>query len=265
MGGVAHSRLDDDAAAGQTFPVNVHSAYGQVSWKRVHNADAETRLAYDLTRQTYGDSLDLGDVSPLDLGFSTLRQNLSAGWKGAWGSRVRAALGMEYRTDEVKSRFYYNQVSSIQEKRLARIWQWRIPPCPQWLLNAGAMLESTHVGRREFSPRVTLHFQPRPTQSFRIGYNLGYRVPSYYELLGQNELDFGGGPDLLTIRPAVLKSERIISRDIGWWQTWPGTGITLDMRVFHDSYTNLIDFAKCLSPMDKMILHTSFSMRAMPL
>jgi len=106
------------------------------------------------------------------------------------------------------------------------------------------MLESTHADRREFSPRVTLHFQPSPTQSFRVGYNLGYRVPTYYELFGQNELDFGGGLDLLTIRPDALKSERIISRDIGWWQTWPTAGVTLDMRVFHDRYTNLIDFAE---------------------
>lgn len=244
MGGVAHSRLDDDAAAGQTFPVNVHSAYGQISWRRVHGADAETRLAYDLTRQTYGDSLDLGGVSPLDLGFSTFRQNLSAGWKGAWGSRVRAALGMEYRTDEVESRFYYNQASSIQENswRVYGNGEYRL--ARQWLLNAGAMLESTHVGRREFSPRVTLHFQPRPTQSFRIGYNLGYRVPTYYELFGQNEVDFGSGPDALTVLPDALKSERIVSHDIGWWQTWPGTGITLDMRAFYDHYTNLIDFAE---------------------
>jgi iron complex outermembrane receptor protein len=106
------------------------------------------------------------------------------------------------------------------------------------------MLESTHAGQRELSPRVTLHFQPHPTQSFRIGYNMGYRVPTYYELFGQNELDFGSGPDALMILPDALKPERIVSREIGWWQTWPGAGITLDMRAFRDRYTNLIDFAE---------------------
>lgn len=243
-GGVAHSRLDADAAAGQTYPVNVHSAYGQVSWTRVHKADAETRLAYDLTRQTYDDALDLGGTSPLDLGFSTLRQNLSAGWKGAWGSRARAALGTEYRLDEVRSRFYYNQASSIREHswRVYGNGEYRL--APRWLLNAGAMWESTHAGRREISPRATLHFQPHPTRSFRIGFNRGYRVPTYYELFGQNEADFGLGPDVLLVRPDRLKSERIVSRDLGWWQAWPRAGITLDMRAFYDSYTNLIDFAE---------------------
>ncbi len=245
MGGMAHSRVDDDVAAGQTFPVNVHSAYGQISWRHVHHANAETRLAYDLTRQTYGDDLDLGGTPPpIDLGFSTHRQNLSAGWKGALGSHVRAALGTEYRLDEVQSRFYYDQASSIQEHSWRVYGNGEFRLAPQWLVNAGAMWESTHAGRRDFSPRLTVHFQPRPTQSFRIGYNLGYRVPTYYELFGQNAADFGSGLDTLLILPDPLKSERVISRDIGWWQAWPTAGVTLDMRAFYDTYTNLIDFAE---------------------
>lgn len=244
MGGVADSRLDDDAAAGQAFPVKVHSAYGQVVWQHIFDGGAETRLGYNFTRQTYGDTLDLGFPPLLDLGFSTRRQNLTAAWNFALNPSVRAALGAEYRLDDVQSRFYYNQAEAIQERSWRVYGSGEFRLAPQWLVNAGAMLESTHAGKRELSPRLTLHYQPRPTRSFRIGYNLGYRVPTYYELFGQNEIDFGLGPDALLILPDDLQSERIVSREIGWWQAWPSAGMTFDLRAFYDDYSNLIDFAE---------------------
>lgn len=243
MGGVANSRVDEDVAAGYPFPVKVQSAYGQLVWQRIFESGAETRLSYNVTQQDYGDLLDLG-AAPLDLGFSTRRQNLTAAWSPALGSAVRAALGAEVRRDEVQSAFYYNQAAAIEENSWRIYGNGEFRLAPKWLVNAGAMLESTHAGRRELSPRLTLHYQPRLTQSFRIGYNLGYRVPTYYELSGQNVADFGLGPDTLLILPDTLKSERIISRELGWWQAWPNAGLTLDMRAFHDRYSHLIDFAE---------------------
>lgn len=243
MGGVANSRLDDDAAAGQIYPVKVQSAYGQVVWQRIFESGAETRLSYNVTQQDYGDLLDLG-AAPLDLGFSTRRQNLTAAWNVSAAPSVRVALGAEYRLDEVQSAFYYNQAAAIEENSWRVYGNGEFRLAPKWLVNAGAMLESTHAGQREVSPRLTLHYQPRPTQSFRIGYNRGYRVPTYYELLGQNVADFGFGPDTLLILPDSLKSERIVSRELGWWQAWPHAGLTLDMRAFYDRYTHLIDFAE---------------------
>ena len=245
-GGVAHTHLDDDVAAGRTYPVNINSGYGLLRWQRVYDSGAETRLSYSLTQQNYGDAIDLG--TPLNLDFSARRQNLAAGWTGALSEAVRAAIGAEYRLEEVQSRFYYNREASIRESSWIMYGNGEFRLAPEWLANAGLMLEATHAGQYEFSPRLTLHYQPQPTQSFRLGYNLGYRVPTYYEMFGQNELDFGFGPDALLILPDSLKSERIISREIGWWQAWPSTGVTLDMRAFYDNYSKLIDFA--LVPFD---------------
>jgi iron complex outermembrane receptor protein len=241
--GVSYSKEAIDVTWGRPFPVNQHSAHGQVSWQRVHDSGAETRLAYNLSQQSIGDTVDLGTATPLDIGISTRRQNLTAAWNGALSTSIRAALGAEYRVDEVQSRFYYNKAAPISESSWRMYGNGEYRLAPQWLLNTGAMLETSHTGKREFSPRITLHYQPRLTQSFRLGYNLGYRVPTYYELFGQNEADFGAGPDALLILPDSLKSERIISREIGWWQAWPAAGVTLDMRAFADHYNNLIDFA----------------------
>jgi iron complex outermembrane receptor protein len=244
MGGVANTRLDEDIDAGQTFPVKLQSGYGQLVWQRVHESGAETRLAYNYTQQSYGDLLDLGGLQPLDLGFSTRRQNLTAAWNGALSESIRVALGAEYRMDEVESDFYYNQAESIEENSWRVYGNGEFRLAPEWLVNAGAMLESTQASEEKVSPRLTLHYQPHPTQSFRIAYNLGYRVPTFYELYGENVLDFGFGPDTLLILPDSLESERVISREIGWWQAWPHAGVTLDMRAFYDDYTNLIDFAE---------------------
>lgn len=245
MAGAANTRIDDEAQAGQVFPVEVNSAYGQLVWQRIFDSGAETRLSYNITQQTYDDTLDFGgDPPPLDLGFSTRRQNLTAAWYPVPTPDLRTVLGAEYRLDEVQSRFYYNQEDAIKEQswRVYGNGEWRLAPA--WLVNAGAMLESYQAREPEVSPRLTLHYQPHPTQSFRIAYNLGYRVPTYYELYGQNEIDFGFGPDALLILPDDLESERIISREIGWWQAWPGAGLTFDLRAFYDDYSNLIDFAE---------------------
>ncbi|MEQ1593337.1 MAG: TonB-dependent receptor plug domain-containing protein [Thiobacillaceae bacterium] len=67
--GVSNAKEAVDLANGRPFPVNQHSTHGQISWQHVHNSGAETRLAYNLSQQSVGDTVDLGTATPLDIGF----------------------------------------------------------------------------------------------------------------------------------------------------------------------------------------------------
>jgi iron complex outermembrane receptor protein len=237
--GIAHTRQETDFT-----PYNQHHGYANLGWKFAQNADSEFSAAYSLTEETFGDK------PGIDLGYRTTRHNAGAQWQGSVSNVLRAALGSEYRRDSAQSDFYYSTPDTITEDswRVYGSGEWKLDP--QWLVNFGGMVERTHTGDNQFSPRLTLNYKPSREQSFRLEYNRAYRAPTFYELLAQNYyLDDGGTPDpgddvvYQTLLAQNLQPERVTSRALGWLLQLPGQGLQVDARLFYDRYEDLIDVA----------------------
>ncbi len=223
-------------------PTHAEDAYFQVRWRRVLQEDHEWSMTYNYTQQGVDERLQPPLVAvPLNFDFSTRRHNLSLQYITPVGKHARASLGAEIRQDSVESQFYFNQSKALVDTS-ARVFgnvEWRLHV--QWLLNAGAMLERNNFGDTELSPRLTLHYQPAPAHAFRIGVTRGYRTPSYYEANANSRVDFGGGFINIIDTPAQnLRSESVLSRELGYVFQFSKLDMRGDVRVFYDDYRKLI-------------------------
>lgn len=237
--GLAHTRQETDFT-----PYNQHHGYINLGWKYTQSADSEFALTYSHTQENFSDK------PGIDLSYRAARHNLNAQWHGSVSSALRASLGAEYRRDSVQSDFYYSMPDTITEDswRVYGNGEWKLNT--QWLLNFGAMAERTHTGEDQLSPRLTLNYKPSREQAFRLEYNRAYRVPTFYELLAQNYVEFPDGTFgssngtteiFQTLLAQSLRPERVTSHALGWLLQLPSHGLQVDARLFHDRYENLID------------------------
>jgi len=174
------------------------------------------------------------------------RLHMEGQYTQALGETARSVVGAYLRRDTVRSYLYWN----TDEKLNADSWglfghvEWR--PKPAWLVNVGAFWEDYELVDKRLSPRATLHWQPNPNHSFRIGISKAYRNPVMFEALAnsiitvfiQNGSVLGQSP--LIISSGVVKPESMLTRDIGYLGVWPEAGLTFDLRLFRERFENYI-------------------------
>lgn len=180
---------------------------------------------------------------------------LSRRWHGEiqynqdMGGGLRSSVGGFLRRDIVGSYAYFgtNENLNVDSRGLFGHLEWRM--APEWMMNLGAFWEDADNAGRHISPRATLHWQPSSRQSFRIGISKAFRNPFAYESSGNQRVTLldGNGNVVAQSLPYVLSSgrvrpEEIINREIGFLGSWPDRGMDLDVRVFRESITNVINF-----------------------
>jgi iron complex outermembrane receptor protein len=113
------------------------------------------------------------------------------------------------------------------------------------------------------SPRATLHWQPNPNHSFRIGISRAYRNPVMFEALANANITVlkPDGSVLVQvphiISSSVVKPESMLSRDIGYLGVWPEAGLTVDLRLFRERFDHFILLDKPLGGATQCPVSTS--------
>jgi iron complex outermembrane receptor protein len=137
-------------------------------------------------------------------------------------------------------------------------WQFR----PDWKLNVGVMDEHDDTVGELFSPRVALNWRFAPTQTLRVVSSVAYRTPDLQE--SQSDWEFrtttedrtqsaydgtffyvGRVPKGMTcidspshqkvVCSAGAESEKIVSREVGYYGEFPTEHLSVDVRVFNDT------------------------------
>ena len=162
--------------------------------------------------------------------------------------QFRGTWGVGARLDELDSYHPQNFTNDINETsyRLYSHNEWR--PLPAWTLNAGAMLEDTHVGTL-FSPRASVSYQFLDHHDVRLAYARGNRAPS---LLEANETSVARVEDvvydILRIANPALHEERIDSYELAYMYRRPQLGLSLDLRLFREEIDDVIDEVRDFVP-----------------
>jgi iron complex outermembrane receptor protein len=126
-------------------------------------------------------------------------------------------------------------------------------PSSHLLVNAGTMYEYDKESGSAFSPRLTLAYHLTDRHTLRAVYSEANRPPDIFEqfvdwrLIGENFSDnpWGQGLDYLTfyarsISPGNLRSEKIVSSELGYLYIDPFSKVELDVRLFNEELTSLI-------------------------
>jgi iron complex outermembrane receptor protein len=161
---------------------------------------------------------------------------------------LRWVWGGSTRLDRVKSKTYFWRDRKLNY-RLHRLfahaeWSFR----PNWILNAGAMLEYNDITGMDFSPRVSLNFKPSVNDMVRISYAQGIRTPALFEEYGDERYYY---QDVLLEQgisaPGDIDSEKIRSIALSYLGHSSDKRISWELRLFQDLISDVIDNYRVLS------------------
>jgi len=223
--------------------------FQQLTWQRaLDNSDELLLRYYHIRLKKEETTLTYIATVPVDLADTMVsdRHELELQHTAHMGDANRVVWGAAYRSDLAESANYFLTPIRQNEYRLFAHDEWRITPA--WLLNAGVMLENGGMGRTDSSPQIALNYHITPAHTLRAGVSRAYRNPAMLEEKGDWRyplpplLQSAFGIQSFQIMKATggLRPERVMSREVGYLGKLADYGVSIDFRVFHDQYSDII-------------------------
>jgi iron complex outermembrane receptor protein len=155
---------------------------------------------------------------------------------------LRLVWGASTRLDRVRSKTYFWDDEKL-DYRLHRLFahaEWH--QSPQWILNAGAMLEYNDITKTDFSPRISINYKPTDNDTFRFSYARGIRTPALFEEYGDERYHYAG----ILLEQGVLASggiapETIRSVAFSYLGHLDDRSMSWELRLFQDNIQDIID------------------------
>lgn len=212
--------------------------YAQFDWRRILNSNSDLTVNVSHAEETYTDKNPTTGVD-----FSGLNRNdaISLVHTARHGAGVQLMLGAEYRHEYIVSNFFYS-TASPKETDFLRVFssaEWRIDN--NWVLNAGALHESSNLYPESLSPRVMLNWHMSPGHTLRAGMSKAYRPPSMFEKAAN-------APLMAIQSRGTLVSERLLVRELGYMADIPAVKLNLDLRVYREEIGGFIRLYDLVAP-----------------
>jgi iron complex outermembrane receptor protein len=244
-GAVRHRTGEGTGSFGNApYTATGESAYVLAQWSRQLSATESIRLAATLDdeklnsiKNENGAGIGLPIIVPVDMGGRSQRAQLEFSHTAKPYDSVRTVWGLTWRHESAESQPLFDTAKTYSQtqQRLFGNLEWRL--APQWLLNAGALIEDNSAVGTSTAPRVMLNWQPTIEQTFRIGATKATRTPSLFELYGNNPVRHPVTGTVLEWEVKAsgnAKPERIYSQEIGWLGDFREYGVTADVRIFKE-------------------------------
>lgn len=248
--------------------LNDEHYFSQLKWSRRYSSDNEINLQFYYSHQLIDDVFNTVTFSEyggtdlvnllaatfgqpdqtLILGFGTESDRydlefthtlpLGDNWRLSWGAGTRFDSAHSYEM------FGTNDVQSIYQLRLFANTEW---VAQDWLvINAGSMIEKYEDFSTQFSPRLATNFHINQNNTLRLSVTDAYRMPTLIENHANQFARFEDGSifDFIDYGPGDLEPEKMRSWEIGYIINAPALGLNLDIKVFKDTLTDMIENPK---------------------
>jgi iron complex outermembrane receptor protein len=233
---------------------SIDTSFFQVDWGRILNMNEDLAFQYSHMNESVQDQVPnttFTDVlmsrsghasSDMLMAQHTVRLNPGLRW--IWGA--------ELRQERIVSRILYDTDAAL-ETNFYRVFfnaEWHI--VPSLVLNAGSMLERNSVSGDTASPRTMLNWHLVPGQTLRYGVSKAYRPPSTFENFSNlvyrsaslAAAGIPGGEYVDFHSHGGLAPESVVSREIGYLGSFDSVRMDLDVRLFDETITNIIEEKK---------------------
>jgi len=253
-----------DVQTQPAFELHNWRHYEQVKWRRIFSSDNELQLNfyhnYTDTQAAFQTAriseLFNNPAAPALLGLPdqplslqqhifSERYNAELEHRFRLTDTLRLVWGLEGRFDQVVAEGYLNRVAPI-ENRLYRAFahgEWHVRP--DYVLNAGAMVEHNDISGTKVSPRIAINHQLAPGHAMRVSYTQAYRTPAVIEQFADyavRRTDTGGVFDQLWKSYGNLKPERISAYEIGFMGDLNQSRVQYDFKLFQEDIRDLISY-----------------------
>jgi iron complex outermembrane receptor protein len=236
-------------------PVNVarrkevEDAYLQAKWVRAQNPGEELSTQYYFERHSATEAETTARLRlpgqparsyPLQADYRFDRHDLEVVRTTTAAPDLRMVFGAGARLDEVKTPIYFGErpyLSSNLERLFVHA-EWRATT--SLLLQAGAMLERTSIDGTGLSPRLSAAYRIDAHQTARAGVSRAERTPSLFEAQGDFELSLGSLRLPIDRSGGNVRSERMVSTELGYHLSEVRGTIQLDIKVYRDRAGNLV-------------------------
>jgi len=223
--------------------------FQQLTWQRALDNSDEFQLRYYHIRLSREEAtLTYIATVPVNLADTLVsdRHELELQHTAHLGDANRVVWGTAYRSDFVESANYFLAPIRQNEYRLFAHDEWRITPA--WLLNAGVMLENGGLGQTDSSPQIALNYHITAMHTLRASVSRAYRNPAMLEEKGNwryplplpLQLAFGIPSYQILKSSGGLRPEGVLSREVGYLGKLADYGVSIDLRIFQDQYSDFI-------------------------
>lgn len=236
---------------GRGFATNVNaplretgynSAFLQLDWKKTLDSQQDIALGFVHTQEAYRDVAAYA-LAPVALDYSGVASNDSLKFEAVrrLSPEVRYVWGTELRRESVTSPPIYNTPNAITTDftRLFANMEWR--PSRNVLFNAGGMAEHNTMSGSSLAPRLMLNWNVAPGHTLRAGVARAFRPPSVFEK--QGDIRYTANGNLLqvtTLARGQVQPESVLTRELGYLAQLDPIGAQLDVRVYDEAVTGLI-------------------------
>ena len=217
--------------------------FQQISWLRSLDGGNELKLQFYHIYQNDTNTIPPRSVfTALDDSYSNSRDDLEFQHTLHTSPTNRVVWGASLRQDWAQAPARFLEAQTVQQTTLFAHDEWRISPV--WILNTGAMQENSGLGQTHVSPRAALIYKVTDKQALRVGISQAYRNPSVFEERGYFHFD---DPAISAYYPngyykaaGGLRSESVLSREVGYLGEFPDQGLSIDTRIYHDQLSDII-------------------------
>lgn len=176
--------------------------------------------------------------------YKSHRSDLELQYSEILDSGLQYVVGFGGRYDTMESESFFPDKDSVSNTSFRAFGNVQVPLGDKFTANAGGFYEINRTDEPHFSPRLSLTWHIKETQSIRIGYSKAYRIPS---LLEEN-LDLtiysetGVPLDAVYLGDNGIEAERVTALDIGYVGRMQNFPLSWEVRAYKEEYDNIIDF-----------------------
>jgi len=239
-----------DSAVDRPRTKGVDDEYAQLKWLRATEPGKEIFLQYYYERKSVREQdvtlpIPLPGPPPvvyvLHADYQFDRHEIELQQTLTPSADLRVVWGTAAQFDEVDAPIYFggrSYVSSNLQQLYAHA-EWRTSSV--LLLQAGGMLERTSLAGIDLSPRISATYQVDENHVLRASASGATRTPSLFEAEGNFGLTFGSIYYPVQISGGNLKSERLISSEIGYHGNRLFGFLQIDLKCYRDHASRMID------------------------
>ncbi len=228
-----------------------------VDWTHSYSPTSDLTLQYDYQGQQLRRAWDIdvnGDGSRIvsaerdvDIKVNSIELQLT----GQLLPSVHALIGAGARHERVRSPAYFDTDAALT----ATYWQsfgnltWQATDA--LAINLGATYEHHDYSGKLFSPRLAFNYALTPTAGLRLSAGKAHRAPSLIESHGLETLRENGS----IINVGYNAAKDVDPEEMRFFELGlvarPARGLSVDMRVFRESYSGYLDSQSCRLPTSK--------------
>lgn len=176
--------------------------------------------------------------------YKSHRSDLEIQYNEILDNGIQYVVGLGGRYDTMESEAFFPEKGTVSNTGYRAFANVQVPLGDKFTANAGGFYEVNRTDEPHFSPRLSLTWHIKETQSLRVGYSKAYRIPS---LLEENfdltiYSETGVPIDYVFLSDAGIEAERVKAFDIGYVGRMESFPLSWELRAYKEEYDNVIDF-----------------------